>query len=275
MSLRNVEEDLKNKNTEWGNLAGFEEEEKKMVNNTGPMASPVSPKSPDYNESTPRPGNAENIERNKRSYDRYLERMGLPPRPNKTPSPRSRHRRSPSPRSRHRRSPSPVRRHTRHYRRPSRSRSPSPVRRYTRHYRRHSRSRSPSPARRYTRHYRHRRSQSRSPRHRRSPSPRRRSPRRRSPSPVTRYQNGRRVNASGREVAYGPPMATTRFPSVNTPEGPVSPPRYETRFTENGRRVNEFGRNVAYGPPRAATRRANRTFNEVTRTYRPSNFTRV
>ena len=232
MSLRNVEEGLKNKNTAWGNLAGFEEDEKKMVNNTGPMASPVSPKSPDYNESTPRTGNAENIERNKRSYDRYLERMGLPPRPNKTPSPRSRRR--------SRRSPSHSRRH---------GRSPSPVRRQTRHYRRHSRS--PSPRRRS------------------------RSPRRRSPSPVTRYQNGRRVNASGREVAYGPPVATTRFPSVNTPEGPVSPPRYETRFTENGRRVNEFGRNVAYGPPSAATRRANKTFNEVTRTYRPSNFSRV
>jgi hypothetical protein len=274
MSLRNVEEGLKNKNTAWGNLAGFEEDEKKMINNTGPMNSPVSPKSPDYNESTPRPGNAENIERNKRSYDRYLERMGLPPRPNKTPSPRSRRRSRRSP------SPSPVRRQTRHYRR---SRSPSPVRRQTRHYRRSS---SRSSRHRRSRSPRHRRSSSRSSRHRRSRSPVRRytrnyrqrrspSPRRRSPSPVTRYQNGRRVNATGREVAYGPPVATTRFPSVNTPEGPVSPPRYETRFTENGRRVNEFGRNVAYGPPRAATRRANRTFNEVTRTYRPSNFSRV
>jgi hypothetical protein len=36
--------------------------------------------------------------------------------------------------------------------------------------------------------------------------------------------------------------------------------------------VNEFGRDVAYGPPtRRANKRPTRVFNEVTRTYRPSN----
>ena len=260
MSIRNLEEGLKNKNTEWGNLASLDDE----VNTSGPTSRAVSPKSPDYNESTPRPGDVENIERDKRSYDRYLERMGLPPRPNKTPSPRSRSRRSPS----------PARRQTRHYRRHSRSRSPSPVRRYTRHYRRHSRS--PSPVRRQTRHYRSRRSRSRSPSPvRRQTRHYRRHSRSRSPSPQTRYTNGRRVNASGREVAYGPARVVSpqpRFPSVNTPEGPVSPARYQTHFTENGRRVNEFGRDVAYGPPtRRANKRPIRVFNEVTRTYRPSN----
>ena len=205
-----------------------------------------------------RNSNIEDIERNKRSYDRYLAREGLPPRANRTPS-RERRRRSDqrrrtarrgSPRrgSPRRRSPSPRRR------------SRSPVRRYGvgRRYVAApgfgSRRRSPSPRRR-------------------SPSPRRRSPsprysRRRSPSP--RYSRRRSPSRRG---------------SRN-----VSPLRYtvaEDGHTVNefgrdvpGRMVNEFGRDVpargtAQGP-RFNTRRQGRrpihVFDEKTKTYKPANW---
>ena len=144
-----------------------------------------------------RPENIEDIERNKRSYNRYRERMGLPPRPNKTPSRERRRRnsekrrtarrrrspsRSPSPR---RRSRSPIRRYgvgRRYVAAPefgSRRRSPSPRRRSPSP--RYSRRRSPSP--RYSR--------------RRSPSPRRRNV---SPLRYTIAPNGRTVNEFGRNV---------------------------------------------------------------------------
>ncbi|NDB83815.1 MAG: hypothetical protein EB127_13985, partial [Alphaproteobacteria bacterium] len=113
--------------------------------------------------------NLENIERNRHSYNRYRERMGLSPRRNRTPSrerrkkthkrsPRRRYgvgkRYNPAPRfSLRRRSQSP-RRSARHS--PRRRQSPSP-RRSARH------SPRPSP----------RRSARHSPRRRQSPSPRR------------------------------------------------------------------------------------------------------
>ena len=95
--------------------------------------------------------NLENINRNKRSYNRYLEREGLPRRASRTPPrprrygigrsyvPAGTRRRSPSPR-RSRRSPSPRR--SRRSPSPRRSRrSPSPRRRA------YVPARSPSPRR--------------------------------------------------------------------------------------------------------------------------------
>ena len=137
--------------------------------------------------------NLENIERSKRSYDRYTNRMGLPRRASRTPSRErrrrsderrrtARRRRSPSPR---RRSRSPIRRYgvgRRYVAAPgfgSRRRSPSPRRRSPSP--RYSRRRSPSP--RYSR--------------RRSPSPRRRNV---SPLRYTIAPNGRTVNEFGRNV---------------------------------------------------------------------------
>ena len=195
--------------------------------------------------------NLNDIERNKRSYDRYRERMGLSPRPNKTPSRELRRRSAEKRRTRHRRSRSPSSR-----------RSQSPKRRYGvgRKYvpaiepgSRRKRSGSPK---------RHRR-RSPSPR-RRSPSPRRRSPspRRRSPSPRRRSPS---VNEFGRNMTRNyrrkqSPSRHRRRYSRNT-----SPIRYTV--TQNGRTVNEFGRNMHQG---YSSRRAvgPRFFNEKTKTYK-------
>ena len=137
--------------------------------------------------------NLEEFERNKRSYDRYTDRVGLPRRASRTPS-RERRRRSDERRrtARRRRSPSPRRRSRSPRRRygvgrryvaapgyGSRRRSPSPRRRSPSP--RYSRRRSPSP--RYSR--------------RRSPSPRRRNV---SPLRYTIAPNGRTVNEFGRNV---------------------------------------------------------------------------
>jgi len=158
------------------------------------------------------PSNLENIEKNKRSYDRYLERKGLPPR-RRSPSPRRRgsspRRRGSSPRRRGS-SPRHRRRHmanvSHNWRRQStqRRRSPSP------------RRRSPSP-----RHYSRRRSltpnvnefgRNMTYNYRRSP---RRSQRPRvSPLRYTVAANGRTVNEFGRNA---PRYQSTRRRS---PSGP-------------------------------------------------------
>jgi hypothetical protein len=144
---------------------------------------------------TPTPlrnSNIEDIERNKRSYNRYLEREGLPRRANRTPS-RERRRRS---YSRRRRSPSP--RHGRSHRSPSPTRRYGVGRRYVAAPGFGTRRRSPSPRRR--------RSHSR----RRSPSPRRSYSRRRgsrnvSPLRYTIAPDGRTVNEFGRNIPQRQP----------------------------------------------------------------------
>jgi len=185
--------------------------------------------------------NMEDIERNKRSYDRYRDRMGLPPRANKTPS-------------RERRRRSDERRRTARRQSPRR-RSPSP--RYSR--RQSPRRRSPSPTRRYGVGRRYVAAPGFGSR-RRSPSPRRRSPspRRRSPSPRRRSPSPRRRSPSPRRRGSSP----LRYTVAN-----------------NGRTVNEFGRDVparrpAQGP-RFNTRRQRRpvhVFDEKTKTYKPANW---
>ena len=141
----------------------------------------------------------ENIDRDKRSYDRYLERMGLPPRANKTP-PR---RRQPVRRYVSRRSRSPSRRSRGRSRSPSRSRSSG---RKGKHRRSSSRRRSPRRpsvnefGRNLTRNYRRKPS----PVTRRRPSPRR----------YTVAENGRTVDEFGRNIPRGPPpkkAVGTRF----------------------------------------------------------------
>ena len=190
--------------------------------------------------------NLEEFERNKRSYDRYTDRVGLPRRASRTPSRERRRRSDERHRTARRQSPrrqSPRRQSPR--RQSPRRRSPSPRRRLR------------SPTRRYgvgkkyvaapgfgTRHGRSHR----------SPSPRRRRPsprysRRRSPSP----RHGRRGSRN------------------------VSPLRYTV--AQDGRTVNEFGRNVpgrgtAQGP-RFNTRRQRQpihVFDEKTKTYKPANW---
>ena len=209
-----------------------------------------------------RESNLEDLGINKYSYNRQRERMGLRPRPNRTPS---RERRARTYRAR-RRSPSPNRRGSRRYgvgrryvaapgfgsRRRSRSgsprrRSPSP------------RRRSPSPRRR-----------SPSPR-RRSPSPRRRySPRRRSPSPRYSRRRSPSVNEFGRN------MTRNYRPRRQSPRG-ASPLRYTV--TANGRTVNEFGRNASRaqgrGPRSNGTRGRRRpihVFDDKTMSYKPANW---
>ena len=196
--------------------------------------------------------NLEDIRKTMYAYDKYTDRMGLPRRASRTPTPERRRRNYERRRTARRQSPRRQSARRQSPRRQSpRRRSPSPVRRYgvgrryvaapgfgTRDGRR-----SPSPRRR-------------------SPSPRRRSPsprysRRRSPSP--RYS--RRRSPSPR-----------RRGSRN-----ASPLRYTV--TNNGRTVNEFGRNVpargtAQGP-RFNTRRQRRpvhVFDEKTKTYKPANW---
>jgi hypothetical protein len=179
--------------------------------------------------------NLEDIRKSMYAYDNYTDRMGLPRRASRTPTPERRRRsyerrrtarrqsprrRSPSPR---RRSPSPVRRYgvgRRYVAAPgygSRRRSPSP------------RRRSPSPRRR-----------SPSPRYsrRRSPSPRysrRRGSRNASPLRYTVANNGRTVNEFGRNV-----------PGRGTAQGP----RFNTR----------------------RQRRPVHVFDEKTKTYKPANW---
>ncbi len=210
---------------------------------------------------TPTPqrnSNIEDIERNKRSYDRYRERMGLPPRPNKTPSRERRRRNAEKARTaRRRRSPSPRRRS------PSpRRRSPSP------------RRRSRSPVRRYGVGRRYVAAPGFGSR-RRSPSPRRRSPspRRRSPSPRYSRRRSPSVNEFGRN------MTRNYRPRRQSPRGSrnASPLRYTV--TEDGRTVNEFGRDIPARPSargsRFNTRRQRRpihVFDEKTQTYKPANW---
>ena len=196
--------------------------------------------------------NMEDIERSKRSYNRYRERMGLPPRANKTPSRERRRRNYEKRKTARRQSPR---------RRSSRSRSPR---------RRSSRSRSP---------------RSQSPRRRsRSPSPKRRygvgrkyvaAPgfgSRRKPSPKPRYSRRRSpsVNEFGRNMTrnYGPRRRGSRN---------ASPLRYTV--TNNGYTVNEFGRDIPVRRqgqgPRFNTRRQRRpihVFDEKTKTYKPANW---
>ena len=214
-----------------------------------------------------RNSNIEDIERNKRSYDRYLAREGLPPRANKTPSRERRRRSDQRRRTARRRSPSPRRGSPR--RGSPRRRSPSP------------RRRSRSPVRRYGVGRRYVAAPGFGSR-RRSPSPRRRSPsprysRRRSPSPRRRSPSPRRRSPS--------PRYSRRRGSRN-----VSPLRYTV--AEDGHTVNEFGRDVparmvnefgrdvpargtAQGP-RFNTRRQGRrpihVFDEKTKTYKPANW---
>ena len=162
-----------------------------------------------------RESNLENLGINKYSYNRQRERMGLRPRPNRTPS---RERRARTYRAR-RRSPSPNRRGSRRYgvgsryvaapgfgsRRRSRSgsprrRSPSPRRRSPSP--RYSRRRSPSVnefGRNMTRNYR----------------PRRVSPRGSSPLRYTVAANGRTVNEFGRNVS----RTERRWPRSNGTRG--------------------------------------------------------
>lgn len=193
-----------------------------------------------------RPENIEDIERNKRSYNRYRERMGLPPRANKTPSRERRRRDAEKNRTARRRSPSPRRSQSpRNRRRHSRS----PVRRYGvgRRYvaapgsRRERRS--PSPRRSYSRRSHSRRSHSR----RRSPS----------------------VNEFGRNMTRN----YRRRGSRN-----ASPVRYT--IAADGRPVNEFGRNIpnrrytqARGSRFNGSRRQRRpihVFDEKTQSYKPA-----
>ena len=187
--------------------------------------------------------NLENIERNRRSYNRYRERMELSPRRDRTPS-RERRRRTyrgrygvgkrynPAPRfSVRRRSQSP-RRSAKHSPRPSprRSARPSP-RRSARYSPRRRPSPRPSPRRRP------------SPR----PSPRRTvnefgrnitysyRPRNEIPLRYTIGPEGERVNEFGRNVSR---KYRSRRPSRS-----ISPLRYTV--APNGKTVNEFGRNVS------------------------------
>jgi len=149
--------------------------------------------------------NLEDIRKTMYAYDNYTDRMGLPRRASRTPTPERRRRSNERRRTaRRRRSPSPRRQSPRR-------RSPSP------------RRRSRSPGRRYGVGRRYVAAPGFGSR-RRSPSPRRRSPsprysRRRSPSP--RYSRRRSPSPRRRNV---------------------SPLRYT--IAPNGRTVNEFGRNV-------------------------------
>ncbi len=189
--------------------------------------------------------NMENIERSKRSYNRYRERMGLPPRANKTPSRERRRRNYEKRRTARRQSPrrrSPRRQSPRRQS-PSR-RSQSPRRR----------SRSPTHKRRYGVGRRYVAAPGYESR-RRS-----RSPRRRSPS----------VNEFGRNMTrnYGPRRRGSRN---------VSPLRYTVG--NNGYTVNEFGRDIPVRRqgqgPRFNTRRQRRpihVFDEKTMTYKPANW---
>jgi hypothetical protein len=181
--------------------------------------------------------NLENIERNRRSYNRYRERIGLSPRRNRTPS-RERRRRTyrRSPRRRYgvgkRYNPAP--------RFSVRRRSQSPKRRH-----------SPSPKPRRSAKPRQRPS----PRRRQSPGPRRSArhsprrtvnefgrnitysyrPRNESPLRYTIGPEGERVNEFGRNVSR---KYRSRRPSRS-----ISPLRYTV--APNGKTVNEFGRNVS------------------------------
>jgi hypothetical protein len=197
--------------------------------------------------------NLEDIRKTMYAYDNYTDKMGLPRRASRTPTP-ERRRRSDERRRTARRRQSPRRGQS------PRRRSPSPTRRYGvgRRYVAApgfgSRRRSPSPRRR-------------------SPSPRRRSPsprysRRRSPSP--RYSRHGRSHRS--------PSPRRRSPSPRRRGSRnASPLRYTV--ANNGRTVNEFGRNVparqeARGP-RFNTRRQRRpvhVFDEKTKTYKPANW---
>ena len=191
--------------------------------------------------------NLEDIRKTMYAYDNYTDRMGLPRRASRTPTPERRRRSYERRRTARRQSP--------------RRRSPSPRRQSSR--RQSPRRRSPSPVRRYGVGRRYVAAPGFGTRHgRRSPSPRRRSPsprysRRRSPSP--RYS--RRRSPSPR-----------RRGSRN-----ASPLRYTV--ANNVRTVNEFGRNVpgrgtAQGS-RFNTRRQRRpvhVFDEKTKTYKPANW---
>ena len=204
--------------------------------------------------------NLEDIRKTMYAYDNYTDRMGLPRRASRTPTPERRRRSDERRRTaRRRRSPSPRRESPRR-------RSPSP------------RRRSRSPVRRYGvgRRYvaapgfgsRHGRSH-------RSPSPRRRSPspRRRSPSPRYSRRRSPSVNEFGRN------MTRNYRPRRQSPRGSrnASPLRYTV--AEDGRTVNEFGRDIPARPdargPRFSTRRQRRpihVFDEKTKTYKPANW---
>lgn len=146
--------------------------------------------------------NLEDLRKTMYAYDNYTDRMGLPRRASRTPTPERRRRSDERRRTARRQSPRRQSPRRSYYRRRSpspRRRSPSPTRRYgvgrryvaapgfgTRHERSH---RSPSPRRR-----------SPSPRYSRRRSPSRRGSRNVSPLRYTVAPNGRTVNEFGRNV---------------------------------------------------------------------------
>ena len=229
------------KSSEWATKQRTLEEEASLERSRSPMTLSNS--------------NLENIERNRRSYNRYRERMGLSPRRNRTPS-RERRRKTYRKRPSQRPSQSPRRRY-------GVGRRYNPAPRYSVRRRLQSPRRRPSPSPRRSARHSPRRSARHSPRRSPRPSPRP-SPRRR-PSPRQSPSSRRTVNEFGRNITYSyrprneSPLRYTIGPEgerVNEfgrnvsqkyrsrrPSRSISPLRYTV--APNGKTVNEFGRNVS------------------------------